>query len=785
MDIAAFLKTVITTDAGYLCTLVGGNGVDMHEVWFEWPQDFEKIIEFAKKKKDKTNVYFTAHLYREKKSTKEFVLPSRTIQADLDHGIPPTHRQPSVLVQTSPTRHQGYWIVKETLQPDVLEGFSRALTYSIPYADRSGWSLGHKMRLPDTLNYKYPVAQQVHVVQSTLATYSFEREFEPDKIPVTVNAPWKPEPIEEDVKELWHRIRKLVTKRARDEYDKVSSNRSDSLYHLMVVCFRLGLTRDEVFWVAKESANNKWADNRYHADEDLAKDVGRAEEDVQTGDIDGMSDKERIASIRQAGGQIEVRHKGIAEFVYDRLAQFGTFISTTDGQDWYTTEEEGRPTLLGRHNDHFNGILESRFGLNGVEQVQKYTVNYLISRSRMNPVQGITGILSHYDADAGRVMLHTGRRAVLHIDANGVTEARNGDLGIVFPWRPNEVPFNPDMHRPLSIARLFDGCFDNLIEMTHEEAVAIMRSWFIFLLMRTDAISRPLLALFGQPGSGKSTLFRRMYSFLYGKDKAINSITTPEDFDHITSTDPFVVFDNLDSYERWLPDRLALSAALSVVNKRKLYTDNEDVYLTRGALVGISAHNPQFRREDIVDRLLMLNFRRFEKSEWIPDSRIMARVTRERNRMWGGLVEDVQKTLATPEPSTKEIPPFRVNDFARIGLWAARALDYEEDFVRALGTNAVEQVSFNLEEEDLLVDTIKRWLGRRDTLSDEWYTATELYARWRVATRDSTNFEKSYRSALKLGRKLWALHATLKSVFNIEFKYEEGGTRLWRIQKTT
>jgi hypothetical protein len=97
------------------------------------------------------------------------VLPSRTIQCDLDEAIVPVVNAPNILVETSPGRHQGFWIMRDPMEPEILEPLSKRLTYSVPDADRSGWSLGHKMRLPGTFNYKYPSGPKiVKVITSTL-----------------------------------------------------------------------------------------------------------------------------------------------------------------------------------------------------------------------------------------------------------------------------------------------------------------------------------------------------------------------------------------------------------------------------------------------------------------------------------------------------------------------------------------------------------------------------------------------------------------------------------------
>lgn len=783
MDVTAFLKTVITTDEGWFELLVGPpNGEGAFQEWYHWPEELPAIVSASMKYRDTHNVYFSSHLFNRKDSHKPFVLPSKTIQADLDDAMPPTQKPPTILVETSPGRHQGFWLYNALQQPDALEGLSRAMTYSIPHADRSGWSVGHKMRVPDTFNHKYSgPPRPVRVIASSNVEYDPEQT----RLPIPVSEPtWIPEPLSGSVRELWVKTRKGLAKVVRDSYDTRQADRSRALFALNTALFRAGLNRDEVYAVAEQSANNKFVDNKYHASTDLAKDVLRAERSVQLNDVDGMTDIERVKEMRALPAPIDDRRKFIAEHVQNRLSQMGSFVSTDDGSDWYILETEGRPTTLSRRNDYLASILENRFGLNAVETEQKYTINYLISGVKRVATRGTLGILSHFDVPGNRVLLHTGGRELLQIDAKGVSSATNGDFGLIFPWRQGEMTFDPDLRNPLSIEGLFDGCFDNLIEMEPQHAVAIMHAWMLFLLTRNAAASRPLLALFGQPGSGKSTLFKRILAFLYGPTKSLNSITTAEDFDHSVSTDPFVAFDQIDAFPpAWLPDKLALSAAQSVLQKRKLYSDNDSIHVMRQALIGVTAHNPQFRREDIVDRFLMFNFRRLDV--FTPEASIIAEITRNRNRLWGGLVNDLQTMLATPMPSEAETPAFRVSDFARIGLWAARSLGFESDFRQAITSNTSEQVAFNLEEEDLLIETIKRWLAKSPN-TEQWYSVADLWSRWSLAARDPQNFERTYRNAQKLGRKLWALHATLKTVIDIEFRFDdEEGKRLWQIQTKT
>jgi hypothetical protein len=782
MDVISFLKTVVTTDEGWFDLLIGPpDGAGWHDEWFEYPRQLEDIVKRSQQAAPTNNVYFTPHLYEAKRSTKDNVLPSRTLAVDLDDALIPTINVPTITVETSPGRHQGYWILRETLSPDVLEGLSRQLTYSIPDADRGCWSLGHKLRLPETLNHKYSSGAKLVKVVSAAQTIYRDLKLAGAKVLADADQEvdaWSPDltGIKEGPRELWASIKSSLPRGVASTYDRRQDDRSSALWALMLALFRAGLDRNQVYFLAEHSANNKFKDNRYHAELDLAKDVLRAERSLKRGG--GSEDvRTRIQEARRLPGMVNERRSYIAALVRDGLASSGTFMATSDGQEWYVREDTGRPVPLTRSNDYLNSLLEIRFGLNATEPEQKYVINSLISTTKERGQPGVTSALAHYDHQNNALMVHTGRRDVYYLDTRNISTVANGNLGVLFPWRLTEDPFDPDLSNPLSLDTLFEGCFDNLDELRPEEALALLKAWMLFLLFRDAAVGKPILALFGQPGSGKSTLFRRIYTFLYGPAKAINSVTTADDYDHAVSHEPLVVFDNVDTWVSWLPDKLALSAANSDLVKRKLYTDADTVVLKRQALVGITAHNPKFRREDIVDRLLMLNFHRLPYFK--PETDILKNITLNRDRLWGQLLLDAQKVMASPEPNEAEIPKFRVNDFARIGLWIARALGFEKDFRSAIDTNTTEQVQFNLEEEEQLVTIIKRWVSKPH--DKEWYTAGELWTYWSNMS-DDQSFMRAYKNAVGLGKKLWTMQETLKNVVQIEYSNDDKlGVRLWRI----
>src|SRR5512138_871884 len=183
-----FLNAVVTSRAGYFLLCSRDVDVGWKEHWYDWPLDLGQILADAQAHADaQRDVYFTAHLFAEKRSSKNSVLPTRTIQADLDAAeVMAMPVVPSVIVCTSPGRHQGYWILNETLSAGDVEDLARRIAYGTRDCDRTGWPAGHRMRLPGTMNWKYTTPASVEVVGQSIKAVDPEafHTFPPLEVPM-------------------------------------------------------------------------------------------------------------------------------------------------------------------------------------------------------------------------------------------------------------------------------------------------------------------------------------------------------------------------------------------------------------------------------------------------------------------------------------------------------------------------------------------------------------------------------------------------------------------------
>lgn len=1068
MDIAEFLDVVITSESGYFCLAVRNGDGEWYEDWYCWPKDKSKIITAALKYSVSQDVYFSSYLFSEQSSRKENVLPSRTIQADLDHAdllsIPIA---PTVTIESSPGRYHAYWVVEDELLPIEHEQLSKKITYSIPNCDRSGWPLGRKLRLPDTYNYKYSPPVQVSVSGITLRRYTCT-ELESCCLPIEAIKPggldlsqeienWVENPesgIDKNISplELLHAIKTKLPPKVISQYNLVSKDRSTTLWALMTALFRADLSRELVFYIAKYSANNKFNELKYNGDRELAKDVLRAEAVINS---PLSSVKQKILELRVSRGHSVEKRQAILDMVLNSLKESGEFMRTYDDSIWYIPANLGRPIQIGSRSEYLQMTMDLNYGLNNSEVEYSYVAAGLANYARSLSVISETGSLSYYNIAANTMFIHTGRREVVRITPQNIDKVVNGTYGLVFPWNQANESFSPRFDRPIDWAgEIFDGALDTVLNLSKEEAKVILQVWLMFVLFRTHAVSRPILALFGQPGcldgntilsikrgehsprnfsikhaynsfhgrwnrniptrilsvkdnivtwreikniiysgnkpvycvfigdndpvyttadhrfltptgykhlselsagdtvvtkgpslesdwkipstrrivtakyhpysrsktvngygpyntilycravleanlnnlsitgylkllntndqafsifkflpenihihhinenpeddsldnlkamtksehdtfhglnnqknlgpysglyttttariklieyyglaetydiemadpdapnfvvnnivvhnSGKSTLMRRIYTILYGGRRSLSAVTSAEDFDQAVAIDPLVVLDNVDTWERWLPDRLALAAATSDVTKRKLYTDFDTVTLRRQAILGISAHNPKFGREDVTDRLLLLMFKRLP--HFIPEGDIIANLHKKRAAIWGSIITDIQKVLNTPLPTEDEIPQFRVEDFSRIGMRIARALGIDSIFFAAITKISSGQKTFSLEEDSILVQSLSNLLNKQQQQhpqkEPQWYTASALWSGLEISSPDPRAFIKIYRNSIVLGHKLWSMQENLKHVFNVEWKDDSSrGSRLWKFMR--
>lgn len=804
MDTLQFLHKVVTyAQPGWMAIASSKpDGSEWKQYFKAWPDDDQSAVDLIENLKIQgLNVFYSAHLFSERSTEKKYVIDTRTMFVDMDEALVSNLPfRPTLDLNSSNHRHQIYWILNQWLPADIFEALSHRVSYGIDKADHTGWPLGKMMRVPNTLNWKYNPPERVRV-----ASYSNEQRDAVDfeifppldattPLAVLVDDAW----IEEALKVpagysnallFFEANKHRIKEGLHVHYYMEAPDRSTALWSLMVECFRQGFKREEVFLIAFHSKNNKFRYLRYGSVQALAKDVIRAEREAMSGP-NGIRDS--FTTSRRAAKSVQERRVIAAKLALNQMRNHGRFVHCRGGALFYILDTTGRPINITHNDTALNVLLDEMFGLNASDGEHGYVVNALINHTAGLPVTGEKATLSYYfparkeDVEA-EVLIHTGSKEIIRVTPTVIDTVVNGYRDVVFMW--NEWPVKAEVDREYDPE---DTWYDALfgISLNHlasegidaQQAMALLRSWFLMILIRNEVSSRPILAVFGQKGSGKSVMFGKIYKLMYGPKKALSSLGTPDNFDHSMATDPLYAIDNLDVWERWLPDRIARAAGISEITKRKLYTDLETVTIRMQAILGITAHAPKFGREDVVDRMLMIMLERVPDSVRVDETPMMQAITDKRAKYWGQIARDMQRVLQQPQPT--RAAPFRVMDFSKIGQWIADALGYSDAFYSGIQKVVDQQRGFVLDEDGMLVAVLDQYIQDSRYRNDVFQTPAKL---WGVLDAISSNgggdrtFSKQYGNSVKLGRKLWTMLDSLQQRFNVEWKFDATQkTRVWK-----
>jgi hypothetical protein len=223
--------------------------------------------------------------------------------------------------------------------------------------------------------------------------------------------------------------------------------------------------------------------------------------------------------------------------------------------------------------------------------------------------------------------------------------------------------------------------------------------------------TRPILAMIGPKGSGKTSVLELIGTLFFGDKFRVADLTDdPRDFDAALTSDFFVVADNADRTIKWLPDKLAVVATGGTIKRRLYYTTNKQVEFPLKAWFAITSRTPQFNREDVADRLLPIRVQRFNGFAALSD--LKTEMVRDRNLLLTALVRDVQKVLRglKKHGGMRHETSFRMADYGQFAHKVSGALGFDDDIEDVLHRLGREQIAFAMRNEPLF-EWVERWLA--------------------------------------------------------------------------
>lgn len=358
-------------------------------------------------------------------------------------------------------------------------------------------------------------------------------------------------------------------------------------------------------------------------------------------------------------------------------------------------------------------VVLSQYGLMPGEEISRYLVDALRLQALQHGVRTQIHLFTHYDARANILYLFDFDSHIFRITANGVEQVDNGTDGVLFLRNPAWKPFT--LLAPAPTRSAFDEMILSPMQFQEDNLTADDRRllflvWFYSLFFPERFPTRPILAVIGERGSGKTISLRKVGQLLFGPSFNVMQLTDdPKDFDAAVTRDPFAAVDNSDTKVPWLDDRLAVVATGGSVKRRELYTTNKLVEFPIRAFVGVTSRIPHFRREDVADRLLLFYVKRFEK--FVPESKILSDLQARRDEILSEVVGHLHEIVHALGRETGQTytTRFRMADFADFALRLAHAQGWGERMFSILDRLSGEQSSFTLEGEPVF-ELLDAWL---------------------------------------------------------------------------
>lgn len=223
----------------------------------------EQLGEFKMFDLDEGDIYFSPNLFERPRRRRELMLPSRWLYADLDDAHPQwVPVEPTLVWESSPDRWQCLWAIDQELEELEHGQINRQLTYACG-ADKGGWDSTQVLRLPGTLNHKYPDKPRVKLISYTRGYVDVKLKSLPKELLLSDNRTRSGEifePSEYSKEEILSNYRDVIPIgtlsriQAKDAY----GDRSRVIWAIVCTLLELGLTKAEILRLLEGTSWDKF-----------------------------------------------------------------------------------------------------------------------------------------------------------------------------------------------------------------------------------------------------------------------------------------------------------------------------------------------------------------------------------------------------------------------------------------------------------------------------------------------------------------------------------------------
>ena len=487
----------------------------------------------------------------------------------------------------------------------------------------------------------------------------------------------------------------------------------------------------------------------------------------------GYKDNVTKAKRRTSGEQ----RQALSAQIYSELQANGKFIRTDTDYFYFV---EGK--LLALQSMDFTAMLNDKYSLVESESDFAYVIADLKSKCHSFGERADVYQFAYYDRKCGLLYVDRFDGKMYKLNGSAIELLSNGDDGVLFQsvrGEPYEI-MPTDETKWIEAFLLGRISFEESVLATDEQ-MELLNVWLESIFFESVMPTKPLLLFTGVKGSGKSCAIRMIGRMLFGDGYNVDVIPAEErDFLAIVSNNYLPGFDNADSKKYWLQDRLATIATGQTIQLRKLYTTNEVERYHPRCFLMLTARTPRFKRDDVVERLLIFRLERLERFR--PERALMADIAEHRNKLLSELFVRLNADIKKLKSAAIEdySGSFRLADFADFAWKTAKK---PERVIQALEKMSDEQSEFLL-EDDSFVECLNVWLENTANAGRE-VTAKQLFDELKEVAEDN-ELTFAYKTALGLSMKLKHQVNNLRRFFQVKIiKHGRGHANSYVFQKVT
>lgn len=491
----------------------------------------------------------------------------------------------------------------------------------------------------------------------------------------------------------------------------------------------------------------------------------------------------QIFSVRQKKSKNDYRkdyeiHSEVAEIILADMKERGRFYHNAYGS-YFLFETDKRLIEVSPESDEMRLHL-ANYGLNATESIHRYIVEALwVEAWRHGEATEIHRFCT-YNSKTFTIYLYNQDRQIYRITPESIELVDNGTDGVLFLYDRRNLPF--EIGEPDPDTSWIDRIIVSKINfaedyLTPQERCLLFTFWFLGLFFESIMRTKVLLAFIGEKGSGKTITLRKVGMAFFGSSFDVMQLTEDSrDFDAAVSNNYYVVADNADSKIPWLNDKLACVATGGTLKKREYYTTNRLIEIPTKCFLGITSRTPYFRRDDVVDRLLIFKVDRFSK--FSSESLLLNEVITHRNKIMtetAHYLKDVVGYLQL-EAGNNYSSEFRMADFADFTLKIGRHTGLESHLRDIFQKLTMEQSSFTL-EDDPIYELLTLWATNGN--SGREITNTDLCSEL-AKLADAKGMEFPYKEKTKaFSRRMTNVRANLAQFFKISDRPAGGHKKLF------